>query len=133
MYCKALKAVLVTRRSFVTIHILKNVKWYYKYRLVDGFGNSTSVFTTKEESSHFSKEYLKDFLILLTDTFNVQNHFQCYITITGFPQATHKLCAMWTHWRLPTLFSFTEKQTGEGKQGEVWNEFKVDDVFFTLQ
>jgi hypothetical protein len=30
------------------------------------------VFTTNEECSHFSKEYLKDFRILLTDTFNVQ-------------------------------------------------------------
>ena len=72
MHCKALKAVLVTRRSFVTIHGLKNLKWNYKYRLVDGFGNSTSVFTTKEENSRFSKEYQKDFRIWLTDTFNVQ-------------------------------------------------------------
>jgi len=72
VYCEALKAVLVTRRSFVTIHGLKNVKWNYKYRLVDGFGNSTLVFTTKEGSSHFSKEYLKDFHIFLTGTFNVQ-------------------------------------------------------------
>ena len=72
MYCKALKAVLVTRRSFVTIHGIKKVKWNYKYRLVDGFESSTSVFTTKKESSHFSKEYLKGFRILLTDTFNIQ-------------------------------------------------------------
>lgn len=34
--------------------------------------NSTLVFTTKEESSHFSKEYLKDFRISLTDIFDVQ-------------------------------------------------------------
>jgi len=90
--------------------------------LVDGLGNSTSVFTTKEESSHFSKEYLKDFPYFADRRFQRPNHFQCYITITGFPQAMHKLCAIWTSWKLSTLFSFAEKQTGEEKQGEVWNE-----------
>lgn len=72
MYCKGLKAVLATRRSFVTIHGLKNVKWNYKYRLVDGLGTLLQCLQQGKKSSHFSKEYLKDFRILLTDTFNVQ-------------------------------------------------------------
>jgi hypothetical protein len=40
--------------------------------LVDGFGNPASLFTTKEESSHFIKGYLRAPRILLTDTSNVQ-------------------------------------------------------------
>jgi len=87
--------------------------------LVDGFGNSTSVFTTKEGSSHFSKEYLKDFRIFLTDTLNVQTTSSAILqSLAFFKQCIN--CARYEQAEgFQLYFSFTEKQTGEGKQGEV--------------
>lgn len=115
VYFKALKALLVTGRSFVTIHWLKNVKWNYKRRLFDGFENSTSVFTTKEGSSHFSKEYLKDFHIFLTDTFNVQTTSSAVLQSLTFLKQCINCVRYEPSWRLPTLFSFTGK-TNRGRK-----------------